>query len=665
MMNSKHILFLFLGILSACAARVPLDSKGVDQWSNEHLVRIDGDKVYADEFLYVLSKNSSQAESAIEEAEFNQNFDLFLNYRLKVKYAQDLGLDQTEEFLTEFDTYKEEVKKPFLMESSLEEEEIKKVYSRMKEMVKASHILVQFPPEPKKEDSTAVYHLLEKIKVAAENGEDFGDLALRYSEDPSAESNRGSLGYFTAMQMVLPFEEAAYKLSPGEISEPVHTDFGVHLIKLEDRKANPGEVRVAHLLIRADKGDSVSSERAERKISEIYLELENDSSRWEDLVSTFSEDQGSKNNGGLIPWFGVGAIVPEFEKAAFSLDKVAEYSPPVKTDYGYHIIRLEEVKPFPAFEEVENTIKSKVLKDARSKLIKSQVVELQKEKYGFIENEAIGTRLLNELEGIKAQSFEKLKPQLVNLDTNETLAISNIDTIIVADFIFFLEKNFKENQTTNFKNQYERFLEEKLSLWEEDELLRNNEDYRQLIREYRNGILIFNLMNEMVWEQALKDSLGQMAYFQQNMEKYQWPERIEALVLDLKKEKKLKEVKNFLEAIHYGDGIVESLEREFLADDPLLFKVENKTFEIDGHAFLGDLNHEEAVHEIRKDGIIYLVRLGEKIPSGPKRLDETRGKLIQDYQNHLDNELIKALKEKYNIQINEDEKERIYHTINE
>src|SRR5690606_16223959 len=250
----------------------------------DYLFTIDNDPVFAEEFLQTLSKNQhlrSSKEEKFTRDEFEQNFELFINYKLKVQEAEKRGMEQSEEFKNEFKIINEDIKKPYLIKNSIQEGELRKAYSRMQEIVKASHILIQFPQNAGQADSLAVFRMVNNLKEKAENGADFNELAYEFSDDPSAKSNKGDLGYFTALQMVQPFEDAAFGLSVGQISEPVLTNYGYHIIKLEDRRPNPGELRVSHILIRTDPADTLSEEKAKRRIAEAYTALQKKQS-WEE-----------------------------------------------------------------------------------------------------------------------------------------------------------------------------------------------------------------------------------------------------------------------------------------------------------------------------------------------------------------------------------------------
>lgn len=667
-MNLKHIYFLLVGILFASASPVP-DLIKETNLPSDYLLKINGEASYSEEFIYVLNKNRQQEDKPISKEDFDNNFELFVDYKLKVKHAMDLGMHKTKAFKEEFAAFKEELKKPYLLENSLTEGELRKAYSRMQEIVKASHILFKFPSNASKEDSIAVYKMATKVKAEAEAGADFHQLAATYSEDPSASSNSGNLGYFTALQMVLPFEEAAYNLNPGEISDPVMSDYGYHIIKLEDRRPNPGQLRVSHLLVRS--GESTGNQEdqiARNKIQQIYQSLLDEPSIWPELVNTYSEDDASKANNGMIPWFGVGALVPEFEHAAFSLKKKGDFSAPLKTNYGYHIIRLEDSQPVPAYEEVLPKIKSSILRDSRSKMIKEQVLAMQKAKFKAVENRPLISKIQAIITNLNGQPKVELYKALETLAKTypQPIIQSNWKMATLEDFVGFMKNSDpkgSDDLKDNFVRLYGKFSTYLFSQWEEEYLYKNNLEYRQLVNEYKHGMLLFELMNNEVWQKALEDSVGQKAYFENNRNQYQWKKRVNALVLKSNSDQDLSEVTNWLKGKPLTDSLSHEISVKFLEKNPLLFTVNQKIFEIDKNDMFTELDLEQTFHELIRNNERTLLVLGEILPSRQKKLGETRGKLIQDYQQYLEKQLLTELKQKYNIQINEDEKEKIYQSL--
>ena len=664
-MNTKNLwILLFLAIL-ACSPKTTVIKEGPVAEPEKPLLVIDNQEISPNEFLYLFTKNKElqSKEEMLSPEEFDQNLELFVNFKLKVAEAESQGLDEVEEFKREFEIFKDDLIKPFLIKNSLQEGELMKAYNRMKEVVKASHILLQFPANASKEDTIAVFRMAQKLKTEAENGADFNELALEYSDDPSAKENRGSLGFFTALQMVHQFEDAAYSLEVGQISDPILTDFGYHIVKLEDRKPNPGEVRVSHILVRSQ-GDPVSEERAMRKIGEIYMELQKPETVWETVCQQYSEDFGTKNTGGRLPWISLGTVIPEFERVAFALSEEGEISPPVKTPYGYHIIRLEERKGIAEYEELEPMLKSRILRDSRSTLIQSQVMAIQKSRFGLMEDESLIAKVKEVFnQKTKAEAYKELESQQL---MGEKLFSIQTRPYTIQEFIEFIESNNQIVRVGNnnfFESWLDKYMEVSLNEAEESDLEKNNQEYRMLLKEYRDGILLFSLMNEQVWQKALEDSLGQVAFYEKNLSRYQWKERVNALIVSMGKEESAASVRRFLSDKVYRKDLQDRLENTFLLKDPLAFTMEEGLYEWENHPLLRQIDPNKTFNEVKLDNRTYFVVLGNKVAPSPKQFMETRGKVIQDYQEALDQELVRTLREKFAVRIDEKEKEKLYNIL--
>ena len=637
------------------------------QDQGETLLTIGGKPVQKDELVYLISKGKGGDSPAtgLSREEFEENFELFVTYKLKVREAESLGLDQSEEFKNEFASFKETLISPYLIKNSLEEGELRKTYSRMQEIVRASHILFQFPPNASNEDSLIVLKMALKVKNEIENGGDINALAVQYSDDPSAKTNRGDLGYFTSLQMVQPFEDAAFGLQIGKVSDPVLTNYGYHIIQVKDRIPNPGQVRVSHILVRFDPQVATQEENARRKISDIYSEIQKESTVWEDIVKTFSEDPGTKENGGLLPWFGIGAMIPEFEMAAFSLSEIGEISPPLKTQYGYHILRLEGKKQLEPFEELEESIRSRILRDSRSGMIQSQVVAVQKARYGFKENEQNLSKLslaINEVAkadvGSILESSGNLDTELFNLQGKKYFA---------SDLWKFMQEDefIPRGKGGTFNVWYERFVSEVLAKTEEEDLEANNKEYKMLLKEYRDGILLFSLMNQEVWQKGISDSLGQVEFYRKNISNYQWKNRVDAYVVRVIDQTKIELARKALQNSGFNPSVIQNFESNFKSNAPLAFTTESGTFEYQDHPVLSKANVDLPYQELVVDGNTYLVNLGQKTPSGPRKFEESRGLVIRDYQEYLENSLTQKLKGKYPIQVNNTVKEEAFVALNQ
>ncbi|HEU5289699.1 MAG TPA: peptidylprolyl isomerase, partial [Cyclobacteriaceae bacterium] len=348
------------------------------------LFTVASEPVTSDEFIYLYKKNH-QAKEDFTQPKIEEYLALFINFKLKVKEARFRGIDTTAVFLKEYESYKEELKKPYLPEGKLIDSLVNVTYKRLQEEVRASHILISIKNDATPADTLEAYNKALEIKSKAQAGEDFGSLAALYSEEPMAQTSKGDLGYFTALQMVYPFENAAYLGKPGDIVGPVRTRFGYHILKIVDRKPARGEVEVSHIMIRT--GAERDAAKSKNLIFEIYEQL-NGGVSWEEVCKQYSEDPSSKNNGGKLRPFGVGAMasVPEFDRVAFSLQKPGEVSDPFQTQYGWHIVRLEKKIPLPTLEELAPNLKGRVARDERVQVSKQALTSKLKRDFSFTEN---------------------------------------------------------------------------------------------------------------------------------------------------------------------------------------------------------------------------------------------------------------------------------------
>lgn len=619
-----------------------------------------------EEFLQLMSKEreSEIPANSLTRKEFEENFESFLTYKLKVIEAESIKLDQLEEFNLEFSSIKESLIASYLIKNSIEEGEIKKVYARLQEIIRAKHILFQFPPNPKKEDSIAVLQLALKVKTELENGGDFSALASNYSDDPSAKVNKGDLGYFTGLQMVQQFEEAAYTLPVGSISDPILTDFGYHIIQVSSHQANPGEVQVSHILVRFDSENPSQEENARRKISDIYAEIQKESTIWEEIVQTYSEDPATKSAGGLLPWFGVGTMLPEFEMAGFSLTEIGEVSPPIKTAYGYHILRLEGKRGLQPYEEMEQSIRSKILRNSKTGMIQSQVIAIQKSRYGFQENE-LGISTV--VEAVNATDILSFGAAIQEKKLGNTeLFKANTSSYTVGDLVNFMQSKeiTPKGSGTFFDLWLEKFTEVTLAETEEVDLEKNNKTYQLLLKEYRDGILLFSLTNQEVWQKGLNDSLGQQAFFEKNTQNYQWKGRVQAYLAKVNDASKLENARKYLQNKGFDTDSFAAFEADYRSNYPDAYATESGTFEYETHPILSKVDLDKPYQELVIDGTSYVLIVGKVHPPGPRKFEEARGLIIRDYQEFLDQALTKRLREKYPIQINAGVKEKAFAALN-
>jgi peptidyl-prolyl cis-trans isomerase SurA len=541
----KRILYagtVAVALLAACQATKPTTTA-----KQPAIETLGTTSVPAGEFAYVYRKNNSSAPEYGTRASVTEYLDLYTNFKLKVLEAEQRGLDTTQAFKRELDGYKQQLAQPYLTEKSVTDQLVREAYDRMSKEVNASHILVRLPAEPTPADTLAAYQKVMALRQRVSGSANFEQVAREVSEDPSARENGGKLGYFTAMQMVYPFETAAFKTPVGQVSQPVRTRFGYHLIKVNDVQPAQGEIKVAHLMIRATpnmpKADSVT---AKKKIDELYNRLTQRKENWEKLVAQFSEDAGSAANGGELPPFGTGRMIPSFEEVAFKLQTPGQISAPVQTPYGWHVIKLIEKQPVPTFEAMEPTLKSKVAKDSRSELNKTAFLKRVRTENNF-----------REFAAGKAEAFARIDTSVINGRFKYTAPVNPIKVsksgkkqsgvaesglfaikdkaYTVADFLTYVQQNQRPRPGAEPKfvaqQLYDQYVEQSLTDFEKNNLENKYEDYRMLVKEYRDGILLFQLMDEKVWSKAIEDSVGLQKYFTENQAKYQWETRVQGTVI--------------------------------------------------------------------------------------------------------------------------------------
>lgn len=544
----NKIIILSLGLLF-----IPKVNLGGDKKKNANdpiILTINNTPVSVSEFKYVYNKNNANTPEAYTEKSIKEYLELYVKFRLKVKEAQELGMDTTKAFNSELNGYKKQLAQPYLTEKSVTENLIKEAYNRLQEEVKASHILIRVASDADPKDTLSAYGRTLEIRKRLQAGEDFGTLAKQFSEDPSAKTNEGNLGYFTALQMVYPFEDAAFKTPVGQISAPLRTKFGYHLLKVTDKRKAQGEVKVAHIMIRYAAGTSAEdSVSASQKINEIAKKLK-EGQTWEALCSEFSEDNNSKAKGGELPVFSTGNMIPSFEDAAFKLNTIGDISTPAQTPYGFHLIKLLEKKPIAKYEEMASTLKSKVSKDSRSDLSKVFLINRLKVENKFTENQKSLTYIYSKADTNLTKAKFDFDPTLKS--NKQVLFTLKGKKVNVNDFFSYVktkQKSKGNSSATYYMSQlYKDFVNETLLSYEEDNLESKYEDYKMLIKEYRDGILLFSLMDTKVWTKAIEDTTGLKSFFKSNADKYMWGQRVVSTIYNCKDKNALELVKSKIDS---------------------------------------------------------------------------------------------------------------------
>ncbi|MFZ7116110.1 MAG: peptidylprolyl isomerase [Bacteroidota bacterium] len=640
-------------IFLSAALIVGLNASMLAQVNNDPVIlKIANEPISKSEFERVFKKNNSK-ETTFDKKAVNEYLQLYINYKLKVKEALELGMDTAKSFNDELGGYRKQLAQPYLVDKQVSEKLLREAYDHMKTDVRASHILVKCDQNALPSDTLAAYNKAMKLRTELSKGGDFATVARRSSDDPSAKDNGGDLGFFSALQMVYPFENAAYNLKKDEMSMPVRTRFGYHIIKLTDSRPAQGEVKVEHIMIKAGAGiKGEDSVKAVAKINEIYGKLKA-GENFEELAKQFSEDQSTAKQGGLLPSFGTGRMVPEFEKAAFALKYPGDYSQPVKTSYGWHIIKLMETKPIGKYEELQADLKQKVQKDSRSELSRTSLIERVKTKYNLKEMPKAKDEFMATIDS--SLSSGTWTPEKASKLNGTMFTIGN-KTYTQKDFATYVSEHQVKRETgipakVMANNFYNDWVNDATLAYEESKLDSLYPDFRNLMQEYRDGILLFELTDKKVWSKAVKDSLGLREFYDKNKNNYMWGDRVEATVYTCANEEVAAEVRKLMKKIDDDDTLMARVNKS----SQLNLQVKSGKFSKGENEAVDKVNHKVGMSpNINLNNQVVFVNIKKLIPAAPKQLDEAKGLITADYQNQLEKEWIESLRAKYPVEINQE-----------
>ncbi|MGL1889178.1 MAG: peptidyl-prolyl cis-trans isomerase [Reichenbachiella sp.] len=612
---------------------IPLSAQDEPKYASKVLFQLGDQSYNLGEFEYYFLKNSERPSADSAKIAVDEYLELYVNFRLKVEEAKHQGLDTLTAFVQEFEGYKKQLVEPFLTSTKFEENLVKEAYDRSLYEVSASHLLLKMEKNALPEDTFRIYNETMAIKERIAAGESFEALAKEKSQDPSAKTNGGQLGYFSALQMVYPFENAAFDNEVGDVVGPVRTRFGYHLLKINDKREARGEVLTAHIMLRQGQ-DSASIELAKEKADKVYNELQGGAD-WNKLCATYSEDVNTSKTGGELKWFATGALVPEFEDAAFALDAIGSITAPVQTRFGWHIIKLIDKKGPPSYEEAKVDLESRVKRDDRSRAQKSDVIASIKKSQNFQLDSATWELAIDQIDSAILEG--KWSPSDTLITGTKLIDMNDAD-FTIANFYQYLTDNQKVRRKTDLSEYilqlYNRFEQQCIFDAEEIYVENNNRDYRMLLDEYKSGILLFNLMEDEVWGKALSDTVGLQAYFEMKKESYQKPEVAKGKKVSCKDSTEL----NTAIALMSGDSTMR-------VDDDELFGIEQ------GEISFLDSNWTEGVYtESDADG--YTVwNIEEIVKPEPVELNDMKGQVISDYQKKLEDDWVIELRTKYPLKV--------------
>lgn len=633
-------------------------------YAKKTLITIGEKEVTVKEFMDTYEKNNVNTE-VIDKKNVDEYLKLYIDFKLKVAEAENLKMDTAASFIKELNNYRQQLAKPYFSNDDITDELVKEAYERMQYDINAAHILIKCDVNAVPADTMAAYKKAMSIRERALKGEDFGELAAELSDDPSArdydeipgvrkayKGNHGELGYFTVFDMVYPFETGVYNTPEGSISMPVRSSFGYHIIKVNSKTPASGYIRAAHIFLAVDENDPTKTDSIIKiKAQNIYNEVVNDDKNWTDYVRRYSDDKGTLANNGVLSPFRVNQIVPEFITVVKSLQP-NQISEPVKTSFGYHIIKLVGSTTPGTFEYEQEKIKEKVERDMRGQLSEEIAMRRIMKDNNFKENTKVKDAFIATIDSTiiegKYAVAEKVNVKQVLFSTKDK-------SWTVQDFVDYIYAKQKRQgfltPAAYAYQLYDDYLQQEVFAYEDSKLEEKYPDFKALVQEYHDGILLFSLMENQVWNKAAEDTLGLQDYYERNKESYMWNDRVRAIVVTCQRKDNVEEIKNLV-----VEGIeVDSL-RAYFRENKSQASARYTFYQKGDNVNVDATEWKEGVVELypsKVDNSTQIVKIVEVRQPEPKTFKEARGVVTSGYQAELEAQWLEQLREKYSVTVDE------------
>lgn len=649
-------------LIALCLMMAP-SLLSAQSYAKKTLITIGDKEISAKEFMDTYEKNNVKTD-VIDKKNVDEYLGLYIDFKLKVTEAEALGKDTIPSFVKELKNYRDQLAKPYFSNDEITEELVKEAYERIQYDINAAHILIKCDAKAMPADTLAAYNKAMSVRERILNGEDFGAVAVEMSDDPSARDmeeipgvrrayigNRGELGYFSAFDMVYPFETGVYTTEVGGVSMPVRSDFGYHVIKVNSKTPALGLIRAAHIFLASDPNDPNTADSIlSAKAKNIYNELMKDQSQWSEFVRRYSEDKGTVANNGVLSPFRVNQIVPEFITAVKSLE-IGGISEPVKTNFGYHIIRLVAVSTPSDFETEKAKLEERVGRDMRAKISEDIAMKRIMKDNGFKENTKVKDEYIATIDSTLAMGM--YQPEVMP-ESNIIFTLGD-EECKLQEFVDYVVGHQRRqgflSSTAYAYELYDSFLKEKVFAYEDANLENKYPEFKTLVQEYHDGILLFSLMEEQVWNKAVEDTTGLNEYYERNKNNYMWNDRVKAIVLTSTDKGNVEELTAFLS----GDVTIDSV-RTYLKNGEVKASARFSFYQKGDNINIDAMEWKEGVlntFESTVDNTTQLIKIVEVRPSEPKTFKEAKGLVTSGYQAELETLWLQQLREKYPVNVNQ------------
>jgi len=615
---------------------------------NKVLMTIDGNEVQAGEFIRMYKK-SLEPDARLDLSEYLKDYIVF---KLKVADAINYGLDTTKAFKNELNGYRNQLAQTYLTDNQTKEKLIQRSFQRSLTEINAWHILVEVPAEASAKDTLKAWEKALDIRERIIKGESFEQVARGTSDDQSVKVNGGNLGYFTVFQMIMPFEDVAYSLKKGEISMPVRTPYGYHIIKTADKRPAKGKIKVSHIMKSAPPGaGEEEAKKAEEEIFNIYNQLQEGKSFGE-LAKKYSDHQESAAKGGELNWFGAGEIISDFSEAAFSIVDTGTYTKPVRTIYGWHIIKLLDRAQPGSFEQSRSYLESKINQSYLNSISKTSFVEKLKKEYKFKINQTNYDWFVKNTDSLIIKGLRRYNRTNMPGGNIYSFADQRFTTRNFADYIERRGSMIVTHDSSVFINRsLDTQVSNHITSYENSVLEKKYPEFRYLMKEFHDGMLLFEISSRKIWNKVTEDSSGLKNYYEDHKNSHLTTPEIEATIYSLKSSNENKKFVSIYKK-HSGKSDFEvRLIKKFNINNDTLLNIENGLWHKGDDTDIDNIQWIKGSHYIQKDGVPTIIVIKKVIEPVPKSFNEVLGEMILGYQEYLESEWKEQLKVKYNVKI--------------
>ena len=605
--------------------------------------------VSKDEFLRAYNKNKTAVTD--KSKALRDYLDLFIKFKLKVKAATDMHLDTLSTLKSDLQNFRSQIEEGYLTDDQEVSRLVQEAFIRSQKDIHILHLFIPVPTDAKGADSIKYSKAAQDAYAAAMQQKSFAQISDDLKKS-SVKADWADAGFITVFTLPYNYENIVYQLKPGEISKPFSSKNGYHLFKnVEERKA-AGKIKIAQILISVPVNSTEIEKLQAKKLADSVYQALKSGADFAEMARNVSNDKMTFITGGELPEFGVGKFTPAFENRAFAMQKDGEITAPFETEFGYHILKRLSQTPVPTDknEAYAFNLKQQLQEDPRMQLARDKFLNDVLKKTHFKKNANLNMSDLFKL----TDSFlvaDKIKP-VGAVNGNTVLFSFDNSTVKVSQWLDFI-KEYK-NTSGAYKGETDKQLFEKYisnSAFDNyrKRLQQFNPDFKYQLQEFKEGNMLFEVMERNVWSKAAGDTTELKKYFDREPNKYIWGESADAILVSAASERIAKEAAQQLKASKDWKQIVDDNNPQLQADSG---RYELKQLPVDKIKIAEGFISDPVVNSA--DGTASFVKILKLYPANqPRNFEEARGLVINDYQNLLEEKWLQQLKKKYPVKINE------------